>query len=123
MPEERREGYTHLIRSDDDPERSPRKGVRDPGHDPFPHRTLAKTSTAEHEKKILRRLKDGEPRTFNRITVEIYDKTADVACTTPVNTAIWNLVERGQVAHTMVAPILFRRVEPEFGQMELGRAF
>lgn len=98
--------YTHLIRSPSDPERSPRpKG----GHkDRAPHRTLAKRPAAEIEELLLSGLEDGEPRTFNRLGVEIFDLTADVLFTTPGNTILWQLVAQGKIEHTLEAPILFR---------------
>lgn len=98
--------YVHLIRAPDDPERSPRPkgGVRDRA----PHRTLSKQPAAFWEPEIVAALADGVPRTFNRIGVERFDLTADVLFTTSVNKALWSLVERGILEHTLVAPILFR---------------
>lgn len=103
--------YTHLIRSPSDPERSPRpKGGR---NDRSPHLTLAKKPAAEIEELLLSGLEDGEPRTFNRLGVEIFDLTADVLFTTPVNTILWQLVAQGRIEHTLEAPILFRRRKGE----------
>lgn len=98
--------YTHLIRSPSDPHRTPRP---EGGHkDRAPHRTLAKRPGAEIEELLLSGLEDGEPRTFNRLGVEIFDLTADVLFTTPVNTILWQLVAQGRIEHTLEAPILFR---------------
>ena len=98
--------YVHLIRAPTDPERSPRPkgGVRDRA----PHRTLSKQPAQFWEPEILAALADGIPRTFNRIGVERFDLTADVLFTTSVNKALWSLVERGFLEHTLTAPILFR---------------
>jgi hypothetical protein len=99
--------YLHLVRAPGDPERRPRPkgGVAERA----PHRKLGRTSAAKWEPLLLAALEDGEPRTFNRLGVELFDLTADVICTTPVDTALWNLVDRGLLEHTMELPILFRR--------------
>lgn len=130
VPIEFRKGYTHLIRAPDDPERLSRQERKRLGlHDPAPHRTLSKTSRIEWRRRIAAHLRNrqgstgyptedkkrGLPRrasTFNRICVEMLGVTADIAFTTPVNHALWDLVERRVVEHTLVAPILFRLVDP-----------
>lgn len=98
--------YVHLIRAPDDPERRPRPagGLAERA----PHRRLAKTPAAQWEPVLLAALEDGVPRTFNRLGVELFDLTADVLCTTPVDTALWSLVAQGLLEHTLRAPILFR---------------
>ena len=98
--------YLHLVRAPDDPERSPRPRGGQP--DRAPHRTLAKRKAADWEPVLLEALADGQARTFNRIGVELFDLTADVLCTTPVDEALWNLVHRGLLEHTLQIPILFR---------------
>jgi len=111
--------YTHLVRAPGDPQRTPRpKG----GHqDRAPHRTLAKRPAAELEELLLEGLADGEPRTFNRLGVEIFDLTADVLFTTPVNAALWRLVDRGEIEHTLEAPVLFRRRRPALVTDDAGQ--
>lgn len=105
--------YVHLIRSPDDPKRSSRpKGGR---VDRAPHLTLARTSSEDWEAQILALLKDGTPRTFNEIGVELLDKTADVLACTPVDDALWGLVARGELEHTLDAPVLFRSIVPVDG--------
>ncbi len=99
--------YLHLIRAPGDPERRPRPkgGVADRA----PHRTLGRTSAAQWEPVLLEALADCVPRTFNRLGVELFDLTADVIFGTPVDRALWGLVTRGLVEHTMELPVLFRR--------------
>jgi len=99
--------YLHLVRAPGDPERRPRPkgGVADRA----PHRTLGRTSSARWEPVLLEALADGTPRTFNRLGVELFDLTADVIAGTSVDRALWGLVTRGLVEHTMELPILFRR--------------
>jgi len=56
-------------------------------------------------------LADSESRTFNRITVELYDVTADVVAFEAPDQALWLLVAGGEVEHTIEAPIKFRQRE------------
>ena len=98
--------YLHIIRAGDDPERSPRPlGGR---KDRAPHRTLAETPISTCEAQILGLLGDGVPRTFNRIGVELLDHTADTLMGSPYDDALWNLVDRAELEHTLDTPILFR---------------
>jgi hypothetical protein len=115
VPSERRKGYVHLMRSKHDPEMKQQRGM-EAGYDPVGWKKLSKVPVTEHEKKILKLLQDGEPRTFNRISVEIYDRTADIVFQKGVDDALWNLVERGQVEHDLTAPILFRATKPTRGR-------
>lgn len=105
--------YLHIIRAGDDPERSPRPpGGRE---DRAPHRTLAETPIATCEAEILALLADGVPRTFNRIGVELLDHTADTLLGSPYDEALWNLVDRAELEHTLDTPILFRLPRDEGG--------
>ena len=98
--------YVHLIRATGDPERTPRPlGGRE---DRAPHLTLAEVPIPTCETRILGLLSDGVPRSFNRIGVELLDHTADTLLNSPYDRALWNLVERAELEHTMDAPILFR---------------
>lgn len=111
--------YTIMIRGPDDPERMPREAHpngRQP--DMAPHRTIAKMDILRLKRIILNHLSDGEPRTFNRIGVELWDKTADLLGGTKIETALWDLCVEGSVAFTDHAPILFRWIEPS-GQLNL----
>jgi hypothetical protein len=98
--------YIILVRAPEDPERLPRgKGKKDRvgwQHD------LAKTTIKEWKEIILQHLSDGEARTFNRIGVELLDKTADTLLQLNPEEALWSLVTEGKVAHTLRAPIYFR---------------
>jgi hypothetical protein len=98
--------YLHLIRDPDDPERSPRPVGGRP--DRAPHRTLSARPVATCCEDILRLLSDGRARTFNAIGVELLDLTADTLFGSPYNKALWELVERQELEHTLDIPILFR---------------
>ena len=98
--------YLHLIRSAQDPERSPRpEGGR---LDRAPHRTLTRTAVDHWAARICERMADGVARTFNRIGVELLDQSSDMLLDSPVDQALWQLVDQGTLEHTMEAPILFR---------------
>ena len=103
--------YVIMIRHPEDPGRRPRpKGGQE---DKTPHRTIAKMDIEEIKKVLLEQLSDGEPRTLNRLGVEIWDKTADITSGTKVEEALWQLVERSILEHTMKAPVMFRKKEPQ----------
>lgn len=105
--------YLHLVRAPDDPERSSRE-ARQAKHGKagaaLQWRDLKKASPDSWRARILEHLADGVPRTFNRITVELVDQTADVATTGPADPAIWSLVTDGLVEHTLTTPVYFRLV-------------
>lgn len=63
------------------------------------------------EKPILQLMRDGRPRTFNEIMLEITNGnyTADTAYTKDPDKALWSLVESKQLEHTTQEPVLFRR--------------
>ena len=48
--------------------------------------------------------------TFNALSVRLIDKTADITGGTPLEEAVWKLVLERQVAFTLEAPILFKRI-------------
>ena len=101
--------FVHLIRHEADPTRSSRpRGGRD---DRAPHRTLNRKTSRELERQILELLSDGEPRTFNRIAVELWDVSTDIAFGTAPDEALWRLVDSA-IEHTLQAPIFFR-IRPE----------
>ena len=104
-------GYLHLIRGEGDPERSPRPiGGR---LDRAPHRTLEEVSVEKCCEDIIGLLADGQPRTFNAIGVELLDHTADTLFRSPYDQALWQLVEREAIEHTLDIPILFRIPRPD----------
>lgn len=110
MDRSKARAFTDIIRAPEDPERSPRVAASDPRSDTMAlwRRELKKSSPADWEARILEHLSDGMARTFNRIAVELLDKTADIVMDTPIHVALWNLVEAFEVEHTMHA-IYFRR--------------
>jgi hypothetical protein len=93
--------YTHLIRSDLDPDETLGRGFgrdidrkpngkpvgRKPGHWKNPG------SVAEFVKKIRKLMEDGRPRTFNAICVELTGTTADVWFEKEPDQALWQLVK------------------------------
>lgn len=103
------EAYIHLVRAPDDPERKKwERGERDLAAEWL--RNLNRSEPSFWQPKLLALLQDGAARTFNRIGVELIDKTADVLFGTPVETALWDLLERGAIEMRNHTPILFRRV-------------
>lgn len=101
--------FVVMIRAPGDPERLPRDG-RDMGAEW--RRKLMKQPVGEIADALRQHLQDGQPRTLNRIGVELIDKTADLTGGTPFETALWSLVELGEVEFTMQAPVLFRKASP-----------
>jgi hypothetical protein len=103
-------GYTVLIRAPGDPERAPRRS----GSDPNAWRKKVSVGTAEEwATRIIEHQADGEPRTFNRIMVEIAGVTADMAAQEPPERGLWLAVERGYLGWTASAPIYFKLIRPE----------
>lgn len=104
--------YTILIRAPGDPERRSREerhaamGVVAASAE---WKQLRKASVETWVERFRALMADGVPRTYNAMTVELIDATADVA---PDNAeaALWLLKERGEVEHTVDAPVLWRRV-------------
>ena len=109
--------YIHLIRSPDDPERLSREerhrriGLRH-GRDvtATAWKKLDDCSIAKWKERILAGLRDGKPRTWNRLILEItnFHYTADVVFGKRPDKALWALVEEGKVELTAEAPVLFR---------------
>ncbi len=116
-PTVRRDGlahYLHLVRSPDDPERVDIRTLPEALRDRVAawRRSLAKATPESFEEPILALLADGVPRTFNRIAVELLDKTADVLLDTPPDRALWSLVFASKVEHSIAVPVLFRIRRP-----------
>ena len=97
--------YLHLVRAKGDPERSPERGTDNMA---TWRRKLLKQSAIGWSEDLVRYLTGQQPMTFNRMCVELIDKTADVCHGTPIEEALWMLVEQGHVEHTIELPILFR---------------
>ena len=97
--------YTHMIRGPYDPERSSREARK--GQTLAWRDKIKATSAKEWEAKLLEYLADGEPRTVNRMAVELLDQTADV-CAPPLVDALWALHAACKIECTNQAPIYFR---------------
>jgi hypothetical protein len=98
--------YIHIVRGPDDPTRSPRPkgGLKDRA----PHRTFKKMPVDKAKELLLSLLSDGRPRTFNAMTIELFDLGADTLMGSPVDRALWKLVADERLEHTMTRPVLFR---------------
>jgi hypothetical protein len=114
-----RNGYTHMIRARDDPERQTREqrharlgGVVASSGEVMRSRKTRTPAAALAEVKAL--LADGKPRTLNAIGVELWDHTADM-----VHDRIWwaivDAVAAGEMEHSVRAPILIRLRAAESG--------
>jgi hypothetical protein len=108
-------GYTHIIRSALDPQRSPRSKE---GAEARWAESMSFTKgkgpkvaqkKAQYRRQIKKLMADGRPRTLNAIGVELWDKTADILFQGPVDQVLWSLVESEELEHTMQAPIFFRK--------------
>lgn len=108
------DAYTHLVRAPDDPERVDIRTLPEAIRDRKAawRLSLAKQPASAFRDPILALLGDGVVRTFNRIGVELLDKTADVLFGLPPDHALWELVSEGLVEHTMTVPVFFRRRRP-----------
>jgi hypothetical protein len=103
--------FTEIIRDSKDPARTPR-GQRPT--DTMRWRRELKGHPSKWGQKLLEHLKDGTPRTLNRIGVELVDFGADTVLGTALNEALWALVEAGALEFTPGAPVFFRyRGPPE----------
>jgi hypothetical protein len=104
--------YVIIIRGPHDPERrSVARSLAKKGQKvtkPLGWRKVLKFDPEATMWLIMKHLSDGEPRTFNRIGVEMLDQTADHLFETPFEDAIWLGVERGYIEYANWAPILFR---------------
>jgi hypothetical protein len=102
--------FTIIIREDNDPERQPRHLSAQYGRVWRAwKRKLKETSLKEIAEEIMTHLEDGVARTFNCISVEMLDKTADITFDTKFEDALWLLVIQKQVEYSQNAPILFRK--------------
>lgn len=104
--------YLHLVRAPDDPERMDRArslgGTTKGDAKILSYHKLRKRPLPELAAEIVDLLSDNEPRTFNRIAVELWDKTADVVFEEAPDHALWSLVLEGRVEYTIRGPIFFR---------------
>lgn len=98
--------YIIMVRGPEDPERTPRH-LRNP-ESPNWYRHLKSTPIKVWRERLLRQLADGEARTFNRLGVELIDKTADTLHGSVVEEALWSLCLDGLVEFTPRSPVYFR---------------
>jgi hypothetical protein len=102
--------FVHLIRGPSDPAEMPR-GVTSERRERWgvaPHRKLDGTRVGHWTGPLLKLIREQPELTFNALCVTLTGLTADVAFGTPLDDALWALVERGLVEHTRVAPIRWR---------------
>jgi hypothetical protein len=103
--------YIIVVRGPNDPPEAPRGARAAPGRY-LGSRALEKGPWQPWTGPLLRALADGQPRTFNRISVELTGRTADVTFGGPIEEALWRLVEIEAVAFTLRAPVLFMAMMP-----------
>lgn len=97
--------YAHLVRATDDPEERKKRGAEGSSVD---WKKLAKVPVAEWRQRLLEHMRDGVPRTFNRLCVELTGHTADVCFQEGPDTALWGLADDGLAEHTVDVPVMFR---------------
>lgn len=104
--------YTVAIRHPDDPSRRDRArslgGMTGSEEKLLRLKDLKKATPEEWRRRIVAHMADGEPRTFNRIGVELVDTTADNLIQSSAEDGLWLAVAAGELEHTLRAPILFR---------------
>jgi hypothetical protein len=98
--------FLHLVRAKDDPKETIKRGCKE--GDPVGWKSLLKVPVEEWKQRIHQHMSDGQPRTFNRMMVEICGRTADVCFDKPPDWALWELVEAGTLIHTNKIPIYFK---------------
>ena len=102
LPDRSEAPFAHLIRWRwDPPETKARGSVVESGERRARRAAGWETRIGTPEEwapKIDGLLADGQPRTFNRIAVELIGATADVMFETALDVALWSLVERERVA-------------------------
>jgi hypothetical protein len=104
--------YTHLIRSPHDGERESREARQQRlgvAHGAVEWKRLQRGKVRDWMEAIEGLLRDGDPRTFNRIVLELTDgaMTADTAHGKDPDAALWKLVEDGVLWWTPQVPIHF----------------
>lgn len=94
--------YLHLAQWHADPLETMGRGRdRDPTHWQRTH------SVKEYKKLILDLLEDTDPRTFNRICLELTGTTADVWYEKAPDLALWELVKEDQLAWAPTGGLTF----------------
>jgi hypothetical protein len=105
--------FTAMIRHPNDPERKEQArsiAVRTgaPVKVPLGWRKILKLTPLACMRQIVKLLSDDQPRTWNHISVELWDKTADVTTGKPPEEGLWMGTLNGYIEYTNWAPILFR---------------
>lgn len=107
--------FVIMIRGPNDPEDTAqgrrRRGERRAARGMLDWKDLNRRGLVSWKEAIWSIIKDGAPRTFNHLMVELCDRTADFCAGRAPETALWDLVYAKVVEHTMNAPILFRRAD------------
>ena len=103
------DGFLHIVRAPDDPQRSSREERK--GLACAWKGDMKASSKGAWTEKIRELLADGEPRTFNRIVLELsgLQYSADMALDAAPDHALWALVAAEAIEHTICAPVVFRR--------------
>ncbi len=94
--------YLFAARAPGDPKRTPRHLRVDRDFTAKWRRDLLKTPSSVFRKAIYEHLRDGEPRTLNRIGVELIDKSGNGTYNTPFGHALLELVSEYLVEFTYV---------------------
>jgi hypothetical protein len=101
-PDRQAAPFAHLIRWRGDPPETKARGSVVEGGERRARRSAGwetRIGTPEEwAPRIDALLEDGQPRTFNRIAVELIGATADVMYDSALDVALWSLVERERVA-------------------------
>jgi hypothetical protein len=105
--------YTTMIRGPHDPERreqarSIARKTGAPVKKPLGWRKLLKLPPEASMRDIVVLLGDGKRRTFNAISVELWDKTADITTGKPPEEGLWMGTLNGYIEFSNRAPIQFR---------------
>jgi hypothetical protein len=101
--------YVHLIRSPSDPRDVSARGGK-------VGRTTANAQLGQQTKESWRAaieqlLETSAPVTFNALCLLLCARTADIMFETPLDDALWSLVDDARIEHTWDAPILFRAIK------------
>jgi hypothetical protein len=105
--------YLHLVRAEGDPDSTSRENRAVPDYVAQWRRDLKKESLGHWRIRVVNLLRKLGPCTFQRLCVEAIDRDADTCYDTPIDAALWSLVEHEDVEHTMRTPILFKLRSPE----------
>ncbi len=93
-----------MVRSSEDPERSPRSKAKGGRKDKTPHLTIKKRDVDRIALEIREHLIANKyPRTLNRISIELWDLSANITANTKVIEALERLVDEGIVAYGIFA--------------------